>query len=174
MSTKQIRIGKAGRRVFYLPLDIATQATALHGVRGKGKTNTVGVMVEGMLKVGVQVVVVDPTDAWWGLKSSADGQGDGFPIVVLGGHHGDLPLLSTSGRVVADFAVDEGASMILSLRHLRKAEQRRFMLDFAEQLSHRKGEAEHRTLLFLVIDECSTFVPQKVMGDTARLVGEQS
>lgn len=171
MSGRQIRLGKVGRRVFYLPLDIATQATALHGVRGKGKTNTVGVMVEGLLKVGVQVVVIDPTDVWGGLKSSADGQGDGFPIVVLGGHHGDLPLLSTSGRVVADFAVNNGASMVLSLRHLRKGEQRKFVLDFAEQLYHRKGEAEHRTPLFLVIDECSTFVPQKVMGDTARLVG---
>ncbi len=172
MSTT-LRMGKTGgrNRIFRLPLEVATQATAIHGVRGKGKTNTVGVMVEGMLKAGLQVVVIDPTDNWWGLKSSADGMGEGHSIVVLGGHHGDLPLLSTSGRVIADFAVNEGASMILSLRHLRKNEQRRFVLEFAEQLYHRKGEVEHRTPLFLAIDECSTYVPQRVMGETARLVG---
>lgn len=172
MSTT-LRMGKTGgrNRIFRLPIEVATQATAIHGVRGKGKTNTVGVMVEGMLNAGLQVVVIDPTDNWWGLKSSADGLGEGHSIVVLGGHHGDLPLLSTSGRVIADFAVNEGASMILSLRHLRKNEQRRFVLEFAEQLYHRKGEVEHRTPLFLAIDECSTYVPQRVMGETARLVG---
>ncbi len=172
MSTT-LRIGRTGsrHRVFRLPIEIASQATAIHGVRGKGKTNTVGVMVEGMLKAGLQVIVIDPTDVWWGLKSSADGTSEGHSIVVLGGHHGDLPLLSTSGRVIADFAVNSGASMILSLRHLRKNEQRRLVLEFAEQLYHRKGEVEHRTPLFLAIDECSTFVPQRVMGETAQLVG---
>lgn len=172
MSTT-LRIGHTGtrNRIFRLPLEIASQATAIHGVRGKGKTNTVGVMVEGMLKAGLQVIVIDPTDVWWGLKSSADGTSEGHSIVVLGGHHGDLPLLSTSGRLIADFAVNSSASMILSLRHLRKAEQRRLVLEFAEQLYHRKGEIEHRTPLFLAIDECSTFVPQRVMGETAQLVG---
>ena len=168
-----LRMGNTGKRnrVFRLPIEVASQATAIHGVRGKGKTNTVGVMVEGMLKAGLQIVVIDPTDVWWGLKSSADGTSEGHSIVVLGGHHGDLPLLSTSGRVIADFAVNSGASMILSLRHLRKNEQRRLVLEFAEQLYHRKGEVEYRTPLFLAIDECSTFVPQRVMGETAQLVG---
>ena len=171
MSATTLHIGKAGRSRFTLPVDVATQAMAIHGVRGKGKTVTASVIVEELLKIGIQVCVLDPTDSWWGLKSTADGKGAGFPVVILGGPHGDLPLQADSGSVIADFVVDKRAPMILSLRHLRKGEQRRFVTDFAEQLYHRKGEAENRTPLFLAIDEASQYVPQRVMGDTARMVG---
>lgn len=169
--SRRLRIGKSGRSAFTLPPEIATQASAIHGVRGKGKTVTAAVIVEELLGLGVQVVVIDPTDVWWGLKSSADGKKVGHDIVILGGSHADLPLQSTSGAVIADFTVDHGASLILSLRHLRKNEQRRFVTDFAEQLFHRKGQVENRTPLFLAIDEASQYVPQRVMGDSARMVG---
>lgn len=166
-----LKIGSVGQKAFTLPLDVATQAMAIHGVRGKGKTVTASVVVEELLGQGVQVVVIDPTDSWWGLKSSADGKRAGHPVVILGGPRGDLPLTGTSGRVIADFAVERGASMVLSLRHMRKGEAKRFVMEFAEQLFHRKGEPAHRTPLFLVIDECSQYVPQRVMGEDARLVG---
>ena len=168
----RLRVGKAlAGKGFTLPLDIATQAMAVLGLRGKGKTVTASVIVEELLKRRVQVVAIDPTDSWWGLKSSADGLKAGFPVVILGGDRGDLPLSGSSGHVVADFAVEHGVSLVLSLRHMRKGEQRRFVTDFAEQLYHRKGEPEHRTPLFLAIDEANQFVPQRVMGDTARMVG---
>lgn len=168
----KLRLGRApGGSPFYLDLDIATNALAIHGVRGKGKTNTAGVMVERLLDAGVQVVIIDPTAAWWGLRSSADGKGEGYSVVILGGEHGDLPLHETNGRVIADFVVETRASVILSLRHLRKNAQRRFVQEFAEQLYHRKGEPEHRTALFLVIDEASLYIPQKHGGDLAGLVG---
>lgn len=169
MST--LKIGKVGRRNFTLPLEVATQAMAVHGVRGKGKTVTATVVVEELLSHGIQVAIIDPTDVWFGLRSSGDGKSDGHPVVVLGGPHADLPLQEDSGSIIADFVVDHGASVVLSLRHLRKNAQRRFVTDFAEQLYHRKGEVANRTPLFLAIDEASQFVPQRVMGDTARMVG---
>lgn len=166
-----LKIGKAGRETFGLPLDVATWAMAIHGVRGKGKTSTGVVIVEEALEQGVQVVVIDPTDVWWGLKSSKDGKKPGYPAVILGGSHGDLPLGAKSGPAVADFAVAHRVPIILSLRHLRKGDAAHFVMEFAEQLYHRKGEAEHRRPLLLVIDEASRFVPQHVRGDTARMVG---
>lgn len=167
----RLEIGQAGLLQFTLPLDVATQAMAIHGVRGKGKTVTATVIVEELLERDIQVVVIDPTDVWMGLKSSADGKRPGHDVVILGGPHGDLPLLSTSGAVIADFAVDRGVSLVLSLRHLRKTEQRRFVTEFAEQLFHRKGEIDNRTPLFLAIDEASQYCPQKVMANSARMVG---
>lgn len=170
--TAALHIGKTtSRKPFELPLDVATWAIAIHGVRGKGKTVTAAVIVEEALKAGVQCCILDPTDVWHGLRSSKDGKKAGHPVVILGGTHGDLPLHSQSGRVVADFVVEHPVPVILSLRHLRKAEAQRFVQDFAEQLYHRKGEAKHRRPLLLVIDEASRFVPQRVMGETARLVG---
>ncbi len=78
------------------------------GEIGTGKTTTAAVLVEEMLTVGAQVVVIDPLDAWWGLRSARDGHGAGLPIVVLGGAHGDLPLDAGNGHAVADLAVELG------------------------------------------------------------------
>jgi uncharacterized protein len=74
-----------------LPVEAVTQTVAILAKRGAGKTYTAAVMVEEMLKAGLQLVVVDPVGVWWGLRSSADGQHEGLPIVIMGGEQGDLP-----------------------------------------------------------------------------------
>lgn len=162
---EHVYIGTGGRAGFALPLNFVSDAAAVVGVRGKGKTSTAVVMVEGALDQGVQVIVIDPTDVWWGLKSSRSGKSAGYPVVILGGPHGDLPLTDTSGIAIADFAVENRVPMILSLRHLRKGAAQRFVAEFLEQLYHRKGEPEHRRPMLVVLDEASRFVPQKVMNE---------
>lgn len=154
-----------------LPLEAVTETVAVLGKRGAGKTNTAVVMAEEMLAVGQQVVIIDPTDVWWGLKSSADGTSEGFPVVVLGGRHGDVPLAAGDGATVADFIVDEGTSCVLSVRHFEsQADARRFVTEVCNRLYHRKGEVERQTPLHLIIDEASTFVPQRVMAEETRCV----
>ena len=154
-----------------LPPEAMTLTSAVLGIRGSGKTNTAVVFTEELLKSGNQIVIVDPLDVWWGLKSSADGNAAGHPITVLGGSHGDLPLSATDGAVVADFLATSRMPAILSLRHLRKGEQRRFVADFAEQLYQKKGETGLNTPLLVIFDEASSFVPQSFSGDSARMVG---
>lgn len=154
-----------------LPLEAVTETFAILAKRGVGKTYTASVLAEEMVGVGAQVVILDPLDAWWGLRSSADGNGEGLSLYVFGGEHQDLPLEATSGELLADVVVDHGVSVILSLRHLSKTKQRTFVADFAERLYHRKGEPEHRTPLHVFVDEADAFVPQRVLGETARMVG---
>lgn len=166
-----LQIGHFGTDGFVLPSDVQSQTVAVLGIRGSGKSHTATVIAEELLAAGSQAIIIDPTDVWWGLRSSRDGKSDGFPILLLGGPRGDIPLDDTDGAVIADFLVEQRASAVLSLRHLRKAGQRRFVTDFSEQLYHRKGEVAHRTPLMLAIDECDAFVPQKVMGAEARCVG---
>lgn len=171
---EMLTIGKyaGGKRSrFELPADVQTTTSAVLGIRGSGKTNTATVMVEELVARGRQVVVIDPTDVWWGLRSSADGKRPGHAIVVCGGSHGQVPLAAGDGVILADFVVQERCSLVLSLRHLRKGDQKRLVTDFAEQLYHRKGEAAHRTPLLVVIDEADAFVPQRVGGSEARMVG---
>jgi hypothetical protein len=55
---------------------------------------------------GLPFVVIDPTGAWYGLRSSADGRSEGIPVIIIGGSHGDLPLEPTAGKTVADLVVD--------------------------------------------------------------------
>lgn len=155
-----------------LPLEAVGETIALLGIRGSGKTTTAVVLAEELLTHGQQVVVIDPTDSWWGLKYSADGAAAGMAIAVLGGIHGDVPLTAGDGATIADFVVEHQASVICALRHFEsKGDMRRFVTEFCNRLYHRKGEADRQTPVMLIIDEASLFVPQRVMGEDARMVG---
>lgn len=147
-----------------LPIKMASQAVVIVGIRGSGKTSTAVVMAEELLQLNYPLVIVDPTDAWWGLRSR-------FPVFIFGGSHGDLPLDATDGKVIAEFIVQERLPLILSIRHLRKNDQRRFVTELFEELYHLKGSDQYRTPLTVVLDEAPLFVPQNVQGDVARTVG---
>src|SRR6185503_7488933 len=134
-------------------------------------TYTAAVFVEEMLEAQLQVVVIDPLDVWFGLRTSADGKGDGYPIIIAGGHHGDVPLEPGAGKLLADLVVDDGVSAVFSLRHLSKQAQRDFVAAFGERLYDRKGEDRHRTQLHLVIDEADAFVPQRLHPGVERAFG---
>lgn len=154
-----------------LPIEAVTAAIGILGVRGSGKTTTASVVVEEIIGSGCQAVIIDPLDAWFGLRSNATGDGAGLPVVVFGGDRGDLPLEPSMATVIANLIVEEGISAVLSLRHLSKTAQRHLVAEFAEQLYHRKGEAKHRRPLHVVVDEADAFVPQHVRGDVARVMG---
>lgn len=149
---------------FRLPIDAVTETYAYLATRGGGKTYAAGVFVEELLKAEQQVVILDPMPAWWGLRSSADGKSDGFPIAILGGDHGDVPLEETAGVVVADLIVTEHISAILDISGFSKSARRRFVTDFAERLYERNREAMH-----IVLEEADMFAPQNAKGDERML-----
>jgi hypothetical protein len=156
---------------FRLPMDLITMTVAILGIRGSGKTNTATVFAEGLLKARQQVVIIDPQDVWYGLKSSADGKAPGYPVIILGGKHADLPIKETDGRLVAEFVVRERAAVILSLRHLSKTKQRQFVTDFSERMYEMKDADAHRTPVAVIIDEAAQFIPQQLTSASARMIG---
>jgi uncharacterized protein len=105
-------------RELSLPAEAVSETFAILAKRGAGKTYTAAVMVEELLKAGLQVVVVDPVGVWRGLRASADGTREGLPIAILGGEHGDVP----------------------------QGEQTRLMTDFAERLYYKNREPLHLVL----------------------------
>ena len=146
---------------FSLPLDVVGEAIGILATRGAGKSHTAAVMVEEMFASNIQVVILDPTGVFWGLRGS--GEKDGLPIYVFGGQHGDLPLEPGAGEMLADLAVDDGHSFVLDLSGFdTKGEQTRFVRTFAERLYRRK--AHFRSTLHLIVDEADEFAPQKPLG----------
>ncbi len=165
-------IGKTARsRRFTLPLDAATETISILAKRGAGKTYTASVIAEEMLEQGLHVVVLDPLDVWWGLRASADGRSEGFPITVFGGSKADVPLEGSEGTAIADAIVDHRISAILSLRHMSKKRQLAFVTAFASRLYERKGDPKHRDPMHLFIDEADTFAPQQVRPWVAPCMG---
>lgn len=162
--TRTLKIAKGS---FALPLEAVTQTIAILAKRGAGKSYTASVLVEEMLDKGLMPVVIDPLGVWWGLQSSADGKSEGYPITVLGGDHGNVPLEPTSGTVIADFVTREQHPVVLDLSHFNKADQIRFATAFAERLYHKNRDPLH-----LVVDEADLFAPQaSPRGYEARMLG---
>lgn len=155
---------------FALPDDAVTQTIAILARRGAGKTYTAKVLAEEMIERALPVVILDPVGVWWGLRSNAAGTGAGYPVTILGGDHGDIPLEASAGTLVANLVAEEPVAIVLDLSAFNsKAEQRRFTTDFAERLY--RAKAERRAPLHLMIDEADEFAPQVNRADNARMLG---
>jgi DNA-binding MarR family transcriptional regulator len=153
----KIVLGKSEGRRLRLPTDVATQTILIVGKRGSGKSSTATRLAEQLIESKVQIAVLDPPDAWWGLKSSVDGNSEGFPVYVFGGRHGDLPLESTAGALMADLLVDDGINAVMSLRQFSNLERSRFSIDFADRLFQRNTRP-----LMLFCEEAHRLMPQNL------------
>ncbi len=112
-------------RVHPIPDDVLTDHMAVLAKTGAGKTYGAKGIVERLARMKRRICIVDPKDAWWGLKSSADGKSAGHPFIVFGGPHAeinalrdaegkdlkkDIPLYRTSGgttRLLVFFDFDK-------------------------------------------------------------------
>lgn len=146
---------------YQIPEAAMQQHVAVLGKTGSGKTYAAkAAIVEPLLAAEKRVGVIDPTGAWWGLRSSRNGKGAGFPVLVLGGDHGDLPLPALGGAAVARLLTEQGVNLVADTSHLTVGESTRWFIDFAGTLYRlNKGP------LHLVIDEAHNFAPQGKVPD---------
>ena len=135
-----------------LAADFVTATQAILAQKGKGKSYTAAVEAEELLDAGQVVVIIDPTDAHFGLRSSPDGRSKGYPIAVFGGDHGDVQLEPGGGAVLAEAIVRERFSAIVCTETMTKGEELRFVGDFLETLYRKNREAMH-----LFLDEADIF-----------------
>ena len=102
---KELEIGtlESGRK-FVLPLEFLLHTLAIIGIRGSGKTVAATVIAEEMCEAGLLFAAIDPVSVWWGLRVNPDGSPGGYPVVIIGGQHADIPLEKDSGARIADAA----------------------------------------------------------------------
>jgi hypothetical protein len=143
-----------------IPDAALAQHIAVLGKTGSGKTFAIKGVVEQLLADRRRVGIVDPTGAWWGLRSSRDGKGAGFPILVLGGDHGDLPLPALGGAAVARLLTEQGVNLVADTSQLTVGERTRWFIDFATALYRL-----NRAPLHLVLDEAHNFAPKGKIPD---------
>jgi hypothetical protein len=130
------------------------------GINGSGKTYTAKGYVETLLNKKQRVCIIDPTGVWWGLKSSATGKSGGFPVVVFGGEHADLPISGLHGETIAEAIGTSNTPAIIDTSLMRGSERTRFFTDFAETLRIKNSGPLH-----LFIDEAHLFCPQGRVSD---------
>ena len=150
------------------------ETLAILGMKGKGKSNTAKVVVEQLLGAGVQTVILDPTDAWWGLPFARDGSPSGLPVVTFGGHPDRtmLPLEERHADAIVAMILERGLSPILCTRGMSGAAQTRFVTRLLTGLYDGKGERRDKRPLAVAIDEADMFAPKGgVSGGAAACKG---
>lgn len=130
------------------------------GINGSGKTYTAKGCVELLLDKKERVCIIDPTGVWWGLKSSSTGKSSGYPIVVFGGSHADLPISGMHGETIAEVIGTSNTPAIIDTSLMRGSERTKFFTDFAETLRIKNVGPLH-----LFIDEAHLFCPQGRVSD---------
>lgn len=150
-----------------LPDGALDQHEAIVGKTGSGKTHTAKTQVEYLLDLGRRVCIIDPTGAWWGLRSSADGKAPGYPVVVFGGEHADIPIDEHAAGPLAEAVASGHLNCIVDLSDFLMGEKRRFVTAFAQTL-HRRNKLP----LHLIIDEADEFAPQRPLPETRRMLHE--
>lgn len=160
--TKRIKLGDVSLDVS----DIASQGNALLGIRDSGKTWGAIFLAEQLQVAGIPFLAFDPIGRWRHLGTP--GTGKGFPIVVAGGEHGDLPLTPQSAPEIVRAAMRERVSLVLDLysMELSKADWRRIVMASVSALLY---ENKAYGLRHVFIEEAAEFVPQNVNSETAKV-----
>jgi len=149
-----------------MAIEVTAQHLGIVGRTGAGKTYTAKGLVEQLLAAGRRVVVLDPTGAWWGLRSRADGTA-GFPLPVIGGEHGNVPVQVEHAERLAGWLTEAGKprSAVVDLSEMLIGERHRFVEVFADALYR-----HNRAPLHLIIDEADEFCPQNPLPETRRML----
>lgn len=151
------------------PKNAVTQTMACIGKKGAGKTYLAGVIAEGMLDMGAQIVILDPVGNWWGLRVNADGKSKGKTIYVIGGEHGDLPIFPSSGAKIARVLAEKNIPAVIDISGFRQNERKHFAAEFAEEFFHLKKT--QRSAVHLFVEEAQLFIPQRCGPDESRMLG---
>lgn len=146
-----------------IPVSAAVRTMGVIGKKGSGKTFYSAVLAEEFHRVGVPFVVFDPIDVWWGLRLSADGKKPGLPVVVFGVEHADIQLTRDMGVEIARAVVRDNVSCVISTFGMTKADQRKLIMDFSEELMRINDRPRH-----IFIEEAPEFLPQRVWGGLAQ------
>lgn len=138
-----------------IPLQSLENHIAILAKTGAGKTYTAKAIAEYLLDQDKRVCIIDPASAWWGLKSSADGKKEGYPVVIFGGKHGDIAIGRNHGKGIAEIIGTTSTPAIIDTRSMSVSERTEFFTDFAETLLQKNEGPLH-----LIIDEAHLFMPQ--------------
>ena len=158
---------RGGRIVGGLPLSALDGRFAVVGTSGSGKTYAAKGLVERLMDSGGRVCVVDPLGVWWGLRAGADGVSPGYPVVVFGGRHADIPLDEGMGASLGQLVGTRPLACVVDLSEFSTSAARRlFMTAFAEALHAVNTEPLH-----LVLDEADLWAPQRAQAKGQALLG---
>jgi len=122
------------------------------GMRGSGKSNTGGVLMEEFLIKKMPIVVVDIKNEYYTLRER-------YPITVIGEfEHYDERLSQNDPKSLAGRVINGKESVVLSFFQVPKVKLFKFAIDFFQELYELEKKARYPIMIF--VEEAQVFVPQ--------------
>lgn len=134
------------------PESLATAGTAILAMRGAGKSWLNAILVEGLAKLRIPFVIIDPEGEYWTLRVKFSS------IIVAGGEHSDIPLDREIASILAKTAIEERLELVLDLSEMRRTDQTQFLALFLNELFFQ--ETELRIPFWVSFEEADLWVPQ--------------
>lgn len=131
---------------------------------GRGKSHTVGVIVEELAEAGIPVVAIDPEGELWTLRER-------YRTLVVGGPHGDLPACRARAAVreVLRVGLTQGLTLVWDLSEaVTNAAQQDLARPVLEELF--AIQTRERRTVGLVIEEVQVFAPQSAPAGTSEIM----
>lgn len=152
------------------PVSLGSQGNAVLGIRASGKSYLGTLLGERLMDAGIPIIAFDPIGVWRYLKVPGP-KGVGYPVVVAGGEHGDLPLTPDGAPEIVRAAMQAGVSLVLDLYSMKlsKADWRRIVERCVRVLLY---ENKAHGLRHVFIEEAAEFAPQIVGRDYGTVYAE--
>lgn len=137
---------------------LATKKGFILGQSEAGKTWATAVVVEGMMDLGITVVVFDLIDMWSGLALDREGKRPAYPIAIFGGKRGHYRLTPDMGSAIAKTIYAKRWSTVINLSGMTEEEQYRITADIVRKTFELHEDQPRRTVF--VFEEFHRFVPE--------------
>ncbi len=137
---------------------LATKKGFILGQSEAGKTWATAVVVEGMMDLGITIVVFDLIDMWSGLALDREGKKPAYPIAIFGGKRGHYRLTPDIGSAIAKTIYAKRWSTVVNLSGLTEEEQYRITADVVRKTFELHEDQPRRTVF--VFEEFHRFVPE--------------
>lgn len=147
----------------------ASHGNAILGIRDSGKSYTAMLIAERLHDAGIPWITFDAIGKWQHIRSP--GRGKGYPVVVVGGMAGDLPLTVEGAPAIVRAAMKSGISVIIDLYDMKisKADWKRIVASCIRVLLY---ENEQYGLRHIFLEEAAEFVPQRPGPDQTVVYAE--
>lgn len=148
-------------------IDYAIHGNAILGIKESGKSYTATMFAERLMDAGIPIIAFDPIGIWRYLR--VEGSGPGYPVVVAGGQHGDLPLTPATAAAIVRAAIRDQISLVLDLysMELSKSDWRKIVEAALHVLLYENSGLRH-----IFIEEAAEFAPQRIGPDQGRVYAE--
>lgn len=136
----------------------ASHGNAILGIRDSGKSYSAMLIAERLHDAGIPWITFDAIGKWRHIRSP--GRGKGYPVVVVGGVAGDLPLTVEGAPAIVRAAMKSGISVVIDLYDIKisKADWKRIVAACIRVLLY---ENEQYGLRHIFLEEAAEFVPQR-------------